>query len=131
MWSKDMSLFQLKDFIMHSGGKGYFKIECDFLSKGDHETFAKIISKKYDFGIVRGVPTGGFIIEKHLAKYVNVESDVVLIVDDVLTTGNSMNEYRDILRTDYPEHEYKGVVLFARTKCPDWIEPVFQMWEEK
>ena len=46
----------------------------------------------------------------------------MLIVDDVLTTGASM------------EHERArcsgrtiGVVLFARGPCPEWIHPVFRM----
>ena len=127
-----MSLFQRKDFIMHSGGKGYFKIECDDLTDEDIETIALIISKKYDFKQVRGVPTGGDRLMRALVKYRNPESNVLLLVDDVLTTGNSMIEkFHEIIRERYDFDYTQGVVVFARGECPAWIDPIFQMWEGK
>jgi len=127
-----MSLFQRKDFIMHSGDKGYFKIECDDLTDEDIETIALIISKKYDFKQVRGVPTGGDRLMRALFKYRNPESDVFLIVDDVLTTGSSMIEkFFEVLKEGHKLEHIQGVVVFARGSCPTWVDPIFQMWEGK
>jgi orotate phosphoribosyltransferase len=50
-----------------------------------------------------------------------------LIVDDVLTTGKSMEE----MRKKHSNVLTIGVVLFARGKCPKWVEPIFNMWDEK
>lgn len=122
-----MSLFEKKEFVMHSGDVGYFKIECDALTDKDWETIAFIVSQKYEFKFVRGVPQGGLKLMHALFKYRNPDSDVMLIVDDVLTTGKSMEDMEYALSDRFPN--IKGVVIFARTKCPDWIEPVFQMWE--
>ena len=49
-----------------------------------------------------------------------------LIVDDVLTTGKSMNEIYEHLHTKH-DKKTKGVVVFARSGCPDWITPIFQL----
>lgn len=45
-----------------------------------------------------------------------------VIVDDVLTTGESMEE----MRLHYSSRTI-GVVLFARGKCPDWVTPIFSL----
>ena len=124
-----MPLFETKDFVMHSGARGYFKIECDNLTDDDLDTLALITSKKYDFNIVKGVPTGGWRIEEAFKKYGNRNSNMLLIVDDVLTTGGSMEEYKAELVKTYINMDVQGIVLFARSKCADWIDPIFQMWE--
>ena len=122
-----MSLFERKTFVMHSGELSHYKIECDYITDEDWDTLAFIISQKYKFGSVHGVPRGGLKLEYALRKRCSKDSDIVLIVDDVLTTGNSMEEMRSVFSN--PPEYIKGVVIFARAKCPDWIEPVFQMWE--
>ena len=50
----------------------------------------------------------------------------VLIVDDVLTTGNSMNKLLHSLPYEH-ERGIVGAVVFARGPCPTWIKPLFQM----
>jgi hypoxanthine phosphoribosyltransferase len=126
-----INLFMSGDFNLHSGGNSNIKIECDALTSEDWDTIARIISDKYDFKFVSGIPTGGDKLQEALAKYEDREgeSNVVLIVDDVLTTGGSMVKYRDNLEHYFPNYEYKGVVLFARGECPDWVEPIFKMWK--
>lgn len=123
-----MNLFQKVDIILNSGQRSDFKIECDALTDNDIECFAHLISKKYKFRKVVGVPRGGVRIEDALQKYTtNDPNDPLLMVDDVLTTGGSMIRYRN----QYEEMGYDnivGVVLFARGECPDWIESVFKMW---
>lgn len=119
-----MNLFQNGEFSLHSGEVSNFKIECDALTPADLETFAKLISEKFDWSIVIGVPKGGVALADKLAKYNNSESTNVLIVDDVLTTGNSMEEY------NLQHQDCIGIVIFARGPCPAWITPIFQMWEK-
>ena len=134
-----MNLFQKKTFEMHSGGTSDFKIECDALTDEDIATLAHIISQKFTFGMVYGVPTGGTRLATELRKHLpedQIEGDM-LIVDDVLTTGKSMQEARDeyirvrrqmdggFERRDAPK--VQGVVIFARGECPDWIYPLFRM----
>jgi len=120
-----MSLFQKINVILHSGKKSDFKIECDDLSYSDVETLCYLISKKFKFFSVFGVPTGGIKFAEKLKKYcTNNPDDPTLVVDDVLTTGNSMIEF--VKEQNIPNPI--GVVLFSRGKCPDWISPMFQMW---
>ena len=113
---------------MHSGEKGDFKIECDALTSEDIETLAYLISKKFEFNGVYGVPTGAIRIANALKKYENKKAINYLIVDDVITTGKSMIEAYNKLKEREP---IIGVVIFARNKksIPRWISPIFNMSE--
>jgi len=121
------NLFVKQDFISHSGKELDFKIECDALTDEDIETLSYIISKKFNFFGVIGIPRGGLRLAKALEKYKTMESSYLLLADDVLTTGKSMRGYRD----KYIKYSVIGTVLFARGKCPDWVIPLFQMWREE
>ena len=121
-----MSLFQHKDIVIHSGSSTDFKIECDDLSYADVETLCYLISKKFKFFSVFGVPKGGLKFAECLKKYcINDTAYPTLIVDDVLTTGNSMIDF--VKQNGSKDVIYQGVVIFARGKCPGWITPIFQM----
>lgn len=124
-----MNLFEEKEFIMHSGEKSFFKIECDALTDNDINTLALLIKEKYKFRRVYGVRTGGLRLEEALRPYCN-NTGPLLIVDDVLTTGKSMDEARfRFLSTDkLKPTDVLGVVIFARGKCPPWVHPIFQLW---
>jgi len=127
-----MNLFKKGEIKLHSGKISDFKIECDALSYDDLDTLAYLVSKKIKFVVVNGVPQGGLKFAEALRKYKS-ETGPVLIVDDVLTTGNSMNEERarvSKLLSLNSKKDFKGVVIFARGKCPKWVTPIFQMWEE-
>jgi orotate phosphoribosyltransferase len=121
-----MNLFQKQTFKLHSGGVSDFKIECDAFTNADIETLAYIISKRIKFKDVVGVPRGGVRLEQALEKYKS-DSGCFLIVDDVLTTGTSM----EVMKQEVYGKSLgvKGVVVFARNKCPEWVEAIFQMWE--
>ena len=121
-------LFESGSFKLHSGEVSQFKIECDVLQPHSLETLCAIVAEKYIFGEVIGVPTGGIRIEKMLKKYCVPTNEYVLIVDDVLTTGESMEEIRTKILEETPNVLINGVVLFARGECPDWVDAVFQMW---
>lgn len=113
-----MSLFQLGEFTLHSGQKSNFKVECDSLTNVDWGTIAQIISDKFNFDKVVGVGRGGQKLAKALEPYAfHSVRFPLLIVDDVLTTGASMEEER----AKWPGYACIGAVVFARGKCPNWV----------
>lgn len=114
------NLFILGDFVLASGQETDFKIECDALSIKDWEAvaaqLAKILPK---FDQVEGVRRGGLKLATALRTHSRVDGGL-LIVDDVLTTGASMEKLR-------AGRAASGAVLFARNQCPEWITPLFRM----
>lgn len=123
------NLFTKQDIILHSGGKSDFKIECDDLSDASIETLAYLVSKQMEFNEVYGVPRGGLRFAEALKPYCSDDVSNVLIVDDVLTTGNSMETFAvKINKGQEYTRQLDGVVIFARQECPYWIKSIFQMW---
>ncbi len=128
-----MSLFRRMDFVMHSGGRAQYKIECDELTDEDIETLAFIISQKAKVitgedrtGIrqVHGIPRGGERLAAALSRnYIDKWGSLRLIVDDVLTTGRSMED----ARLNLGWSDAVGVVIFARHTPANWIKPIFSM----
>jgi orotate phosphoribosyltransferase len=112
-----MGLFQLGDIVLASGERSNFKIECDALSTGDLECIAFLLSQRVpDFGDVEGVPSGGRWLAYLMQEYIT--SGPLLIVDDVWTTGGSMERHR-------AGREAIGAVIFARRKPAEWVTPLF------
>lgn len=110
-------MFQLGKFKGHSGVFLQWKIECDDLSMDDWKCLAWVANELIaPFGSVEGVPEGGCIIADLLKPY--AKRGPLLIVDDVLTTGQSMEEQR-------AKRAAVGLVVFARGLCPAWITPIF------
>lgn len=116
-----MSLFQKRPITLSSGASSDFKIECDALTDEDIECIAYLVSQRFKFKTVIGVPTGGLRLMKALVPYCSADADLWLICDDVLTTGRSMNNCK------VPGRPVQGIVIFARGECPDWVWPVFQL----
>lgn len=114
-------------FTFHSGSNSSWKIECDHLSDMELDLFARIIVQKISFNFVVGVPRGGTRLADKLRPYCRKGIDRLLIVDDVLTTGQSMSEAREKVEEIFSDIEILGVVLFARGPCLDWVVPVFQL----
>ena len=117
-----MNLFQLGDFSLHSGAKSNWKIDCDALTDADWATLAWIIQTRVKFGAVEGVPRGGLKLAAALLNYQT--SGPLLIVDDVLTTGGSMEKQR-------AGREAIGYVVFARGHCASWIRHIFDVGGEQ
>ncbi len=125
-----MGLFNLGDFTLHSGAKTRWKIDCESLTVSDLRALAfmslQLLSRR--FGGVIGVPQGGLMFAEALKLYSSPPGPW-LVVDDVLTTGSSMEEVRKTLvEVDGPT---MGVVIFARGPCPPWVTPIFWMTEPK
>ncbi len=117
------NLFQLENFKSHSGEILPWKIDCDALTMEDWSCLAEMIFDRVGkFINVEGVPRGGLTLANHLMLYAYVPGPL-LIVDDVLTTGESMERHRN-------GRDAIGAVVFARGPCPSWVTPIFQMGVE-
>ena len=125
-----MSLFNTGYYRLHSGEISNFKIDCDALTDEDIDAIAlQLIHRLPLFQTVEGVPRGGLRLAEALQKYTVPREngwykDVgypLLIVDDVYTTGGSMEEHRA------GRYEAIGAVIFARKPTPSWITPLFRL----
>lgn len=117
----------IDEITLHSGSKSNFKIDCDFLTDDDIECLAFLVSKKYNFKEVIGIPRGGVRFAKSLGKYCKPKSKIILLVDDILTTGNSIVRKREEIAVS--NSVIIGIVIFSRNKySPKWVHPIFQVW---
>lgn len=115
-------MIEVGDFVSHSGLTLPYKICCEDFLQSDWEGFAELIAKKYNFGEVYGIPRGGTILAECLEKYRTPGVSYQLIVDDVLTTGKSMEEAKEMLNKPFTI----GVVIFSRSKdIPYWCNTFF------
>ena len=123
-----IDLFQKIDFTSHSGLDLSWKIEMDALSRDEWECIAHMISEQsVPFREAVGIPRGGTILGTLMNQHgTGKREDPICIVDDVLTTGGSMNEFKRKRQWRNPTN-YIGWVVFARAKCPDWVTALFQM----
>lgn len=113
-------MFKAGRFELHSGEQSNFLIDCETLTDADLEALAEQIAARVPpFGQVEGVANGGLRIAEVLSKHAGGPSGQLLIVDDVLTSGGSMEEQR-------AGREAYGAVIFCRgTDWPSWIIPLF------
>jgi len=124
---REKHLFVEEDFIGHSGGELHWKIECDAITSPEWKCIARMIfeRERRPFQAVIGIPRGGVELGKWLNEYSTQNPEhPYLIVDDVLTTGGSMNEYRE---EHFDEKESFGWVVFARKQPQPWVKALFQM----
>lgn len=124
-----MGLFQLGDFILNGGTHSSWKIDCDALTNEDMVALTQLVRcLAGDFSSVKGVPTGGTRLAEWLRPFCTGTYHPHLIVDDVLTTGASMDKaFGAVSQRTVKDRGVRGVVLFARGSCSDWITPLFQM----
>jgi orotate phosphoribosyltransferase len=120
-----MNLFQSGFYTLHSGRISTFKIDCDALTDDDINTIALLLAQRLPaFKTVEGVPSGGLRLAEAMSKYATQKTffgvPKLLIVDDVFTTGSSMEKHRG-------GREATGAVIFARGETPNWITPLFSM----
>lgn len=114
-----MDLFQSGNFTLASGAKSEWKIECDAISDNEWNTLAKMaVEILPPFGSVEGVPTGAVKFADALRIYAT--QGPLLIAEDVVTTGGSMERFRN-------GRDAIGVAVFSRGAHPDWVKPLFIM----
>ena len=118
-------MFEWRTFVSHSGKALDWKIDCDALTAADWDCLARLVASRLVFGQVVGIPRGGIPFAKALEPFVTPGSETVLIVDDVMTTGQSMENER----LKYQDRPVQGVVLFNRSwqRNKAWILPVFNI----
>ena len=121
-------LFQSVDFVSHSGLDLKWKIECDAISDPEWFTISQMIMEiSPPFKEAIGIPRGGTKLGNLLNQHGTGKSkDPICIVDDVLTTGGSMNEFLRKRHWRNPT-DYMGWVVFSRIKPPEWVTALFQM----
>ena len=124
-----MTLFKRGKFTSHSGIELDFKIECDALTDEDIKCVAEYIASKVDGRfMVQGIPRGGCRLADALEQYEDLQAPFqILIVDDVLTTGASMEKTKADQPPQILKDDIIGWVIFARGKLPDWVHAVFTM----
>ena len=113
-----MSLFRLGWFTAASGSVLPWKVECDSFIDDDWLWAADEIARIVDFRDVEGVPTGGLQLANLLAPLGKPSATSLLIVDDVLTTGGSMEQQR-------AGRDAVGFVVFARGPLPSWVRALW------
>lgn len=135
-----MSLFKKTDWTMGSGGVAHYKINGEALTDEDFDALAFIVSEKLRtfanreksaIRTVYGATATGERFAKAFDPYVDSWGSITLIVDDVLTTGTTMEN----AKMRYGVADALGVVIFARGNVPDWVKPIFTMpwfntWDE-
>jgi orotate phosphoribosyltransferase len=128
-----IELFQLGDFVLAGGARSGWKIECDAFTPAEWRCLAVMAAERLPpFGSVHGVPYGGLPFAEALRRHAVLGHDTVLVAEDVVTTGGSVERYVKELREGSraaPSTTYVGVCVFARGKCPPWVYPLFQMGE--
>ncbi len=124
-----MDLFQSVNFKSHSGLNLTWKIEMDALSEQDWFTIKKMIMEiTPPFREAVGIPRGGVKLGDLLNEHATgKEGDPICIVDDVLTTGGSMEYFLSQYQRNRRPFTAIGWVVFARTQCPPWVKALFQM----
>jgi hypothetical protein len=116
--TKRSSLFQSGDFVSAAGPRLSWKIECDSLTDTDWKTIAEqSVDHLPKFRQAVGVPRGGLTLAGYLNEYADPSSDLILVVDDVWTTGKSMTSF---VLANLTGH-WRGFVAFSRGELPDYV----------
>lgn len=112
-------IFKREEFTAHSGRTLPWKLDADGLEQGDLRTLAWIaVQHLPKFGTVEGVPRGGLSLAALLRAY-TTQGAGLLIVDDVMTTGGSLEEHRD-------GRKAMGLVIFNRSGVKlSWVHSMF------
>jgi hypothetical protein len=120
-----VTLFQIGQFVGHSGDLLDWKVECDALTDDDWDCLAMLASMMLPaFGPVEGVPPtsdgidNGARFAAALRKF-SAPITRLLIADDVFTTGRSLEAQR-------AGRPAIGVVAFSRS--PDYPRWVTSVW---
>jgi orotate phosphoribosyltransferase len=129
-------LFQHGDFKLHSGQTTSFRINAERLGWTELDALAHQLVAQLDgfrFSMVIPIPRGGVEFAQLLSQHITPGTQNVLLVDDVYTTGASFREWKKkqlSLTATIGEANIRGGVIFARSKPPEWITPIFLMYDD-
>lgn len=122
---------ELADVTLNSGRRSTFKIEGDAITDGEWSAAADLLAlvlPPYDE--VHGIPRGGIALAERLYEHGREGTGAVLVVDDVFTTGGSMERKRaELIGSGRDPERIGGAVMFARGPCPRWVTPLFTLDE--
>lgn len=114
-----MSLIELGQYRLASGNQSFFKLDCDALTDDDILACAVLLHRRLpEFGRIEGVPAGGLRLATAMKEFAT--TGPLLIVDDVVTTGGSMEKHR-------AGREAIGACIFFRP-WPGCLTPEFAGW---
>jgi hypothetical protein len=125
-----MNLFQLGNFTSNSGRALDWKVECDALTADDWECLAAMAAPLLPkFGVTDWVMTSGGMLGHALKKYQKLGANRIVICDDVLTTGGSIERRRQfcLVEAGFEADRIIGLVAFARGDWPSWVTPIFAL----
>ena len=120
-------LFQKINFISHSGIPMTWKIECDSISLKEWECIAYMIKEveQQPWRKAIGIPRGGVTLGLCLDEFsTGLESDPILIADDVYTTGKS---FKDFVNENHPNDATIQWCVFARQPTLGRVKALFTM----
>ncbi|MBI2405089.1 hypothetical protein HYV22_02825 [Candidatus Gottesmanbacteria bacterium] len=114
-------LFKSGIFKLYSGTQSTWMIDCKALTDADLVTIAGVMALRLGpFRTVIGIATGGLAFARHMDEHKS-NSGPILIVDDVLTTGGSMENERMHQESIHGPDSCVGCVIFARGPLPSWV----------
>lgn len=115
-------------FRLSSGGQSFYRLEAD-TSQEDPETLeamASIIAANVPpFDEVVGVPRGGLALAAALGIYCIPGADCVLFVDDVWTTGGSLDA--EVAKRLNSPKQFAKAVVWDRGGAPDDVFCLFKV----
>ncbi len=119
-------LFRFGKFTLHSGEVSEWKIDCDALTQDDWDALAGMAaSLVHPFGAVYDCGGASMQFAAALREY-SAHNSAPLVVDDVFTTGRTMQQVRMEVLPKGAAMSAKGLVVFARHEPPPWIRAMFQ-----
>jgi hypothetical protein len=125
-----VTLFEAGSFKLHSGGESMWRINLEALEDSELKVLAALGRRIVGpFSDVEGIPRGGLRLAEAMVEWIDLEPPAgqgpLLIVDDVLTTGRSIEGAWAAARAARPGIAVKGLVAFARGPLPPWVRAIF------
>ncbi len=127
----DHFLIHQGDFTLNSGAKSSWKLIADQFIEDNLAGLVELICiLAGPFSRVEGIPRGGTRLAEALAPYCTIENTGHVILDDVLTTGGSMQRAMSAaMKVGRASRSLRGVVVFARGPLPPGVAAIFSMPE--
>lgn len=108
-------MFSWGEFVSASGVELPYKIDCDQLKQKDLQCVVSTLLPLLEpFGKCVSVSTGGLKLAKIFNKHSTPDSSMLLVVDSVWVSGQSMRDVVESELRDTRWTDWQGAVIFAR-----------------